>query len=1323
MGRAIKRALALLIALLLALPTCALADDAAEDFAAYEDAAFAEDTDALFESVDAEVGETEWDLPGAEDGDWADAESDEPTDGDIAPDDAATVEPEPEDVVSEDMDTGDATLDPEPAPEGTDESDPDDTEESTLDDADKTVPDGTDESTPEVASDPEAEGDASNEATYLDEDAADEADPGVADESAPDAEDEFAPETAEDADADAEVEADEADFVEPVDEIVPEAVEFNQSETVNGVVVSVSALPGVFPEGAALSVKRVPTYKQRQAGQAIDEVRDEDQNVATSYTFDIKVIDPETREEYQPGEGNAVAVSFTLSEAADANLETNVYHVTGEAGSLTAEKLEADVDAGAETVTAESDGFSLYTVEFTYNSIEYVMQGGTSVALSDVLSFVGLSGEAEAVAVSDERLFSASDATGEWILTSHQAFTTPEWMKVTINGKVFEIAVTDKTGNVAYLDDQGEQQTKDDVTVLTTGDTATLTGWYVVRGTVTIAKRIEVSVEAHLILADGAALIAPYGIHVGPGNALTIYGQAQNTGNLYINYDTATHTFNSASYDGQENAGIGGNANESAGSITINGGNLKVKGFSSGAGIGGGRYGSDGGNIAINSGKVLAVSGGYAAGIGGGEGESNTSQGSGGNITINGGTVEATGAGGGAGIGPGHIASGQNSGGTIVINGGSVTATGGNSGKAIGASNSSTAADLSLYSNAKVTAGVSSGDAEAKLTSDRLNACSGNIYARIEPCTEHEYIYQTDETNHRPVCKFCATEGTEESHNLQNGTCTVCGYKPFYNIGIPTLPHGSVAASIAGTAVTQARAGDKVTLTVSVAENYILDSLSVVTNDPNIEGVYFYNDKEGQQTFEFTMPGHAVEVKPAIATKWKWLQNNISRIENASDENTLVLPFDVTAMAEDGEPLTIKTEKSFTLDLNNHTVDRGLSAARTDGSVFVVTGNITNSRVTIKNGTVNGGFNQSYGGGINANYGGELTLQGVALQGNRAAAGGGIYISRANVVIDGCTIDGNVLEKVNNITARGGGGGIYYEAMLGASGRFTGSMAYVDILNNKAGYGAGIVIQSNNNADVALELDYASVTDNIATGNGGGIWMEGPKTRLKLVQTNVNKNMASCGGGACVANGAELDIDSWANYINENHARQGGGLYINGASVVSRYSLNNNTADADGGGAYVTANTDYDTLLSMNDSNSMCRGNKAGGNGGGIYVKGLDNSTHTTRVSITSENAQRGIRENRADGYGGGVYITGPRRGYRRDDPMDPEHGGRRGDHHQRPEAAGQRRNQRLLKRQDGRTIRWAGTTRRTRPSSACPWRRASRTIPAPTTARRTTSR
>jgi hypothetical protein len=194
--------------------------------------------------------------------------------------------------------------------------------------------------------------------------------------------------------------------------------------------------------------------------------------------------------------------------------------------------------------------------------------------------------------------------------------------------------------------------------------TALTDGWYLVSGNINCTNGIIISGDVTLILADGSSLTVTgasnqAGIGVVTGNSLTIY--AQSTGSSMGKLDATGEQ-----PPGSPGAGIGGNDMNSAGSITINGGDITAFGGNS-AGIGGGRFAS-GGEITINGGKVTAT-GEYAAGIGGG------SSGSGGQITITGGEVMATGGNGGAGIGGGDYGPD----GTVLITGGTVTAIGGSS--------------------------------------------------------------------------------------------------------------------------------------------------------------------------------------------------------------------------------------------------------------------------------------------------------------------------------------------------------------------------------------------------------------------------------------------------------------------------------------------------------------------------------------------------------------------------------------------------------------------------------------------------------------------
>ena len=208
--------------------------------------------------------------------------------------------------------------------------------------------------------------------------------------------------------------------------------------------------------------------------------------------------------------------------------------------------------------------------------------------------------------------------------------------------------LADIASDISYIDANGEGQTCDSATVVdsisnTWTGSAPDGGWYVVNGDVTISSRVTVTGEVHLILADGCTLNATKGINVTGTNSLTIYGQAEGTGTLTA--DGGENSFSSQ-------AGIGGNDNQSGGTITINGGTVNATGgsdgmASGGAGIGGGGGGA-GGELTINGGTVDATGVDRAAGIGGGV------NGAGGNITINGGAVNATSGGNGAGIGGGE---------------------------------------------------------------------------------------------------------------------------------------------------------------------------------------------------------------------------------------------------------------------------------------------------------------------------------------------------------------------------------------------------------------------------------------------------------------------------------------------------------------------------------------------------------------------------------------------------------------------------------------------------------------------------------------------
>lgn len=235
------------------------------------------------------------------------------------------------------------------------------------------------------------------------------------------------------------------DVAEDETEEEPQDVAFNAETECEGFTIKVEADPGVFPEGSTLKASKVSDTVAEAEGvyDAVGDTRSDDINVAAKSTFDITVYDAEGNEIEPNNEKGEVRVTFTNPLIADSNLDTNVYHIKDDNDEMVAEKL--DKDESGEAIEVTTDGFSYYTVEFTYGEKMYIMNGDTTIPLSDILSYVGLTGEVSDVSVSNEELFSASNGEDGWVVTAHQAFTTTEWMNVTIDGIIYDIVVTDDT--------------------------------------------------------------------------------------------------------------------------------------------------------------------------------------------------------------------------------------------------------------------------------------------------------------------------------------------------------------------------------------------------------------------------------------------------------------------------------------------------------------------------------------------------------------------------------------------------------------------------------------------------------------------------------------------------------------------------------------------------------------------------------------------------------------------------------------------------------------------------------------------------------------
>ena len=138
---------------------------------------------------------------------------------------------------------------------------------------------------------------------------------------------------------------------------------FEQTVTVDGVRIRVSAEEGAFEDGARLSVVRVPSKDLKEVENAVADARTKDELVTSAYAFDIKILGQDGSV-LQPAGGKKIKVSFETKEAADGSLGAVVYHLVNTNNNITAKKLATTVNRDAKTAEAQTDGLSYYVVEF-----------------------------------------------------------------------------------------------------------------------------------------------------------------------------------------------------------------------------------------------------------------------------------------------------------------------------------------------------------------------------------------------------------------------------------------------------------------------------------------------------------------------------------------------------------------------------------------------------------------------------------------------------------------------------------------------------------------------------------------------------------------------------------------------------------------------------------------------------------------------------------------------------------------------------------------------------------------------------------------------
>jgi uncharacterized delta-60 repeat protein len=262
----------------------------------------------------------------------------------------------------------------------------------------------------------------------------------------------------------------------------------------------------------------------------------------------------------------------------------------------------------------------------------------------------------------------------------------------------------------------------------------------------------------------------------------------------------------------------------------------------------------------------------------------------------------------------------------------------------------------------------------------------------------------------------------------------------------------------------------------------------------------------------------------------------------------------------------------FVIDADSKAEIDGLTITNGNGSYG---GGIEDlGTLTINNAVITGNTSATNGGGIDAPEDHPLNVYNSKIEDNYAEYGGGVWgteLTISNSVISGNTADGNTAYAYYI----GGGGGVSGEGIITDS----------KIIDNTAGYGGGIEDLGS------LTVTNCTISGNISTQNGGGIWNY--FGYLTVADSTISGNTSGNYGGG-ISNGG---LDNYGtttvsnSTITGNTALLGGGIYSYSGSnlyVTDATVVNNSAADGGGGiSAAASLEGTFDLLARSRRSSGM----------------------------------------------------------------------------------------------------------------------------------------
>ena len=262
----------------------------------------------------------------------------------------------------------------------------------------------------------------------------------------------------------------------------------------------------------------------------------------------------------------------------------------------------------------------------------------------------------------------------------------------------------------------------------------------------------------------------------------------------------------------------------------------------------------------------------------------------------------------------------------------------------------------------------------------------------------------------------------------------------------------------------------------------------------------------------------------------------------------------------DNDTIYIPDDARVTLNLNGHTINRGLTHTHSDGEViyvdedadFIINGG-TNG------GTITGGYSDNGAGGIHIKGGAKVTLNNVHIVGNHSVDddGAGISLVDATLTMNGGSIKDNLLYD-------GDGGAIYAEDS-------TVFLNNVEIKNNQT--------LTDNTNGAAIYADDSAVVLNECTIDGNGIKDEAKKFHAALSIIYGADSSISVKKSTFVNNG-DMTYKEKGTVVGKTYF----------TDVSSLFSLNETTLTIEDGSYFSKNETGYliktasDSMLSISDA-------------------------------------------------------------------------------------------------------------------------------------------